>query len=247
MGKFIGAVLGFFIFGPIGSLIGFIVGHFFFDSAIKQSTTFFRQSFQETQELFFDNLFGMLAKLAKADGQVTKDEINAINHIMVNELRLDQRARDRAIEIFRKAKKSSHTFESYARNMSSAFRGNVQVMHTVLAILFSVAAADGKISHQEEDLLRRASDIFGLGSGVFDHMNAQFFRKKPVERYYGVLESTPEDSNEVIKANYRRLVKEYHPDKIQAKGLPPEFQEFAKEKFQEIQNAYEEISKTRNL
>ena len=78
-------------------------------------------------------------------------------------------------------------------------------------------------------------------------MKAQYFQEKPVEKYYGILESSPDDSDNTIKSNYRRLVKEYHPDKIQAKGLPPEFQEFAKEKFQEIQNAYEEITKIRNV
>lgn len=247
MGKFIGFILGFMVFGPFGAFIGLLIGHFMFDAKSTSSFYFQRTSSAEAQQIFFDNLFGMLAKLAKADGTVSQEEVHAIDQIMINQLRLDPLSRKRAIDIFQRAKQSPLTFDHYAGNMANTFRGNYQILQTVLAILFAVASADGRISPEEDALLKSASRIFGIADNTYGYTRSSFSQEQPLGKYYSILQSSESDSDETIKANYRRLVKEYHPDKIQSKGLPPEFQSFAKEKFQEIQQAYEEIRKRRNL
>jgi DnaJ like chaperone protein len=247
MGKLIGFIFGFMLFGPFGGIVGALVGHFFYDAAGGGGMSFSNIDREELEKAFFENLFAMLAKLAKADGVVQQSEIDQINRIMVQDFQFDAAARKRAIDIFRRAKDSALKFEDYAENLAALFRGNRQMLHTFMVILFSVAAADGRITLDEERMLRKAIDIFGMASSTYDYLKSQFIRTESLEKYYAILECSPDDSVETIKKNYRRLAKEYHPDKIQGKGLPKEFQEYAKEKFQEIQNAYSEIAKARGF
>ena len=247
MGKTIGFLLGFMVFGPLGALIGALIGHFYFDAGNSRSAIFSTSSRIERERIFFENLFSMLARLAKADGKIQQSEIDEINRIMVQDLRLDEASRKKAIAVFRRAKEDEKSFDSYAQELATVFRGDRQVLHTLVAILFAVAAADGIITSGEEGMLRQATAIFGLGAGSFEFFRGQFIRTAPMDKHYAILQCKPEDPDRRIKDQYRKLAKEYHPDKIQNKGLPSEFQSFAKEKFQEIQNAYSEICKARGI
>ena len=112
-------------------------------------------------------------------------------------------------------------------------------------IMFRVSLADGAQSESEARLVSAAKEIFNFSDSQYNAVRSRYI--KDVDRFYAILSSKRTDSNEEIKASYRQLVKEYHPDKIISKGLPEEFTKLAEEKFREIQEAYEAIRKERNI
>ena len=114
-----------------------------------------------------------------------------------------------------------------------------------LNLLFQIAAADGTFHPAEEKALKRVQEIFRISDSQFEDIKAIYF--KDINKYYRMLNSTPESSNEEIKSNYKKLVKDFHPDKIISKGLPEEFIDFASNRFREIQESYEKIRQERNF
>jgi DnaJ like chaperone protein len=112
-------------------------------------------------------------------------------------------------------------------------------------LLLQIAAADGKLHPAEETALKRIKGIFQISDHQFDNMKAVYF--KELDRYYKTLNCTPQSSNEEIKSNYKKLVKDFHPDRIISKGLPEEFIDFATKRFREIQEAYDTIKQERNF
>jgi DnaJ like chaperone protein len=99
--------------------------------------------------------------------------------------------------------------------------------------------ADGKLTEESEALLRSAARIFGIGEERYKRIRQSY--ASDIDGYYAVLGVEKSSSADEIKKAYRKLVQEYHPDKIAAKGLPEEFTRFAQDKFREIQEAYEKV------
>jgi len=119
------------------------------------------------------------------------------------------------------------------------------VLMSFFDLLLQIAAADGKLHPAEETALKRIKGIFQISDHQFDNMKAVYF--KELDRYYKTLNCSPQSSNEEIKSNYKKLVKDFHPDKIISKGLPEEFIDFATKRFREIQEAYDKIKQERNF
>jgi DnaJ like chaperone protein len=187
----------------------------------------------------------MLAKLVQADGRVTEDEIATIERFMQEDLRLSPASRRVAIDIFNTAKTSPHAFEDFASQFYSAFPYRPEILEFMVDILMRVALADRDFSAAEETLIRRAAQIFGLPEPGYQNLKSRHAQTD--DRFYRILGVTADASQDEIKARYRSLVKEFHPDRIAAKGLPDEFTEFAETKFREIQEAYEAIKKERGM
>jgi len=164
---------------------------------------------------------------------------------MREQLRLSPEDERYAIEIFRNAKDSPHSFEDFARQFAQVFSSQPRMREIMLDLLVRLAAADGTVHPAEESLLRRAAEIFGLGEELLEGV----LGRHPADpsRHYAVLGLSAAASDQEIKARYRQLVVQYHPDKIMAKGLPPEFVELAQKRFTEIQAAYEAICAARGL
>jgi DnaJ like chaperone protein len=112
-------------------------------------------------------------------------------------------------------------------------------------ILFQVASVDGNLNEPESRMIRTVLTLFHLDETAYRNFSRKYGAVN--DKAYAVLKSSKADSNDQIKANYRKLVADYHPDKIASKGLPEEFTKFAQDKFVEIQNAYEEIKKERGM
>jgi len=113
-------------------------------------------------------------------------------------------------------------------------------------IMYRVALADGRMSSQEDKLISEAARIFHLSDSIVDMIRKRYM-KGASGKAYAVLGVSQSADNDEIKKAYRKLVSDYHPDKIASKGLPDEFIKFAEEKFREVQSAYEEIRKERNF
>ncbi len=243
MGKIIGGSVGFMLGGPLGAVAGVALGSLYDrgGSGARQRL----DSGEEAHFTYFVAAFSMLAKLAKADGVISRVEVEVIERFMRDQLRLDPAARKLAIQIFNRAKDSPDRFEDFAAQFHGYFRHQPQIVLSMYQLLLAVAAADGSVHPNEDRMLKSAARIFHISD-----TRSSRYRSAATggsDRYYAVLGCSRSDSDETIKRRYRKLANDFHPDKIVSKGLPEEFTEFAKKKFQEIQEAYAEIKKERKL
>lgn len=247
MGKIVGGTIGFALGGPLGAILGATFGHAF-DTGSDLDTTDHRPRLspvEQNQLTFFVAAFSMLAKLARADGRVTREEIASIEGFMSNDLRLDPQSRDAAANIFRTALDAPGTFEDFARQFYSQFHHQPQLVELMIDILLRVAVSDGRMTQAEENLIMSAVRLFNFSPHRYQQLKAQYVQTD--DKDYAVLGCNPDDSDEQIKRCYRQRVQEYHPDKIAAKGLPEEFTRFAQDKFREIQEAWDRIRAARGI
>lgn len=243
MGKIIGGSVGFMLGGPLGAIAGVALGSLYDSgSGVRRESL---NPGEEAHLLYFTAVFSMLAKLAKADGVVSRAEVGVIERFMREQLGLDPEARKLAIRIFNRAKDSPDRFEDFAGQFYQYFHRRREIIFSMYQLLLALAAADGRVHPNEDRMLETAARIFHIS----DARSSQF-RKASAggsDRHYAVLGCSRSDPDETIKKRYRKLAADFHPDKIVSKGLPEEFTEFAKKKFQEIQEAYAEIKRERGM
>ena len=222
----------------------------------------------QAQMTFFVATFSMLGKMANADGQISATERNTVIQFMSNDLRLSKQDQEFALRIFDTAAVSSESFEKFAEQFYQSFYGNPQMIEMMMDILVRIAMTDGVLSDKENQFIAQAAMCMRYPAGNVDYLKTKYgHRQNQGSSYnsgyssssssrsdsgslaaaYSVLGCSASDSDETIKAKYKKLIKEYHPDVIASKGLPEEFMKFATEKFDQIQKAYEAIKKVRNL
>ena len=235
----IGAMIGFTLGGPIGALLGGVIGSRFGSKGNRSSFS----SNQQHQVAFFTALFACLAKLAKADGRVSKEEVQAVDRFIKERFKFDTDQRKFAIEIFNHAKEDRNSYEDYAYQLSSLLKSNKNALLIFYELLFELAMADGVLHEEEEELLRNTVSIFDIDPNIFENLKSQSLDSNISP--YSVLGVSKDMDFEEIKKIYRQKRKEFHPDTLISKGLPEELIERAKEKFIEIQEAYEDIERER--
>ncbi|MCF7973557.1 MAG: TerB family tellurite resistance protein [Phycisphaerae bacterium] len=231
-GKIVGGVLGSFL-GPWGAAIGVGLGHQL-DKGVSRV--------QRAAMLIQVAFFGCLAKMAKADGVVTRQEIDAVEQIIAR-LGYTPRMREAAIDIFRKAKDDEHSAADYIDQLGAAIQHNPQIGMTFITALHAVAQADGVIHPSERDILEQMERAFRLQQGTVDVLLGG--RTHNLGDAYKTLECTPEMSDAEIKKVYREKCLQFHPDKLASKGLPDEFMKFANQQVVKINEAYETIKNAR--
>jgi DnaJ like chaperone protein len=202
----------------------------------------------ETRRIAFATAVIVLgAKLAKVDGVVTRDEIQAFKRVF----RIDDGEVGDVARIYNQAKTSARGFEPYARQIAALFGNDPVLLEELLVGLFEVARADGELNPAEVDFLRRVAAIFGFNIGAFEQVRARFSATarnlSGADDAYAVLGLTRSASDDEIKQTYRNLVREHHPDRLVAKGMPEEFVERANKTLAAINAAYDRIEKERNL
>ncbi len=246
----IGGGLGAMIAGPFGAVMGAALGASMGGGAQNQSMgkSGFNQS-QQRQAIFFTAAFSMVAKLAKADGRVCPDEIAAIEKISKEALGLDQQTRTYAFNVFTQAKDSPESFADYARQFGELFRQDQQLCNFMISFLFQVAMADGDLHPQEENMLLEAKTAFGIHESVYQSLRSRFVGMQSsatsLSKHYENLDVSKDASAAEIKKAYRQKAIEFHPDKIEGKGLPPEFIKFANDRLAEINESYDAIMATK--
>lgn len=226
-GKLGGAAAGFVLGGgPLGALAGAVAGHLLFD----------RANAQEPGLVFTMAVIALGAKMAKADGVVTEDEIEAFERIF----RVPPSEVANVRRIFNLARQDTAGYEIYAGQIARAFRDNPAVLEDVLDGLFEIAKADGVFHPGEQAFLERVAEIFGFAPGEFRRIRASHFGPDAADPY-AVLGVAHDASDVEIKRTYRLLVRENHPDSMIARGVPPEFVRMANDKLARINAAYEMI------
>ena len=234
-GKLGGAGLGLAIGGPLGVLVGVAAGHFLVD---REGAVF---GATPRDVVFTTGLVALAAKMAKSDGVVTESEVEAFGRVVV----VEDAARPGVEWLFDLAKGTSSGFEAYARQLASAFRDEPALLEDVLDGLFHIAKADGAVHEAEERYLRAVAEIFGYDEGAFRRIAARHVRL--AEDPYLVLGLEADAEDATIKAAYRALVMENHPDRAIARGLPEEAVAITTRRLAAINAAYDRIAGERGL
>lgn len=227
-----GAILG----GPIGAIIGALAGHYIGKKMGEGGDL-------ETDQVSFTiGVIALSAKMAKVDGHVSREEIDAFKQAFkVPESEMKNVAR-----IFNMARKEATGFEPYALQLAKLFRAKPAMLEELLGILFHIARADGVIHPAELQFLADVSAIFGFSAAEFDRIRAENLGPDKADPYE-ILGVSRAATDKEIKSAYRRLIKEHHPDLLASQGLPPEFIEVANEKLSVINVAFDRIEKERGM
>ena len=236
-GSLIGGFIGFSFAGPIGALIGSVVGGRI--SSTRRSS--FQHSFAPPQQVFAIALIILTAKLAKADGQISKEELIAVK----NKLKIPDHEIGQVGKIFNKAKEDSLGYEPYAQQIAQIYRNNPTVLDEVINILFYIAEADGKVSDSEITMIRNIAGIFGISQNQFESIRESRKDSDKLNPYI-VLGCSSKDDFTTIRKKYLKLSKEHHPDVLINKGVPPEVIEESKKKMRSINSAFDQIEKMKS-
>jgi len=233
-GSLIGGVIGFSFGGPFGALLGSFVG-----GKLSQLNSGNKaKSFANSQEVFALSLIVLSAKLSKADGQVSKEELMAVK----DKLQIPENEIDQVAKIFNKAKEESTGYEPYAKQISQIYQGNLNILEEVINILFYIAEADGHVSEPEILMITDIAHIFGLSQTQFESVKESRKSSDKLNPYI-VLESSPSDNLQTIRKKYIKLSKEHHPDLLLSKGVPVEVINESKNKMRSINSAWDQIQK----
>ncbi len=236
-GKLAGAATGWALGGPIGALLGAVAGHFGVDRQLGQDDS---DGPPESQVAFTVGVIALGAKMAKADGVVTTDEVEAFKEVF----RVPASEMHNVARIFNLAKQDVAGYEAYAAQLAHLFRDNRELLEDVLEGLFHIAAADGVLHPKEDDYLQEVAQRFGFSQAEYRSIRARFVPRDRSDPYK-VLGVPHDASLEVIKERYRKLMRENHPDKAMARGMPAEFIKIATDKVAAINAAHEQILKER--
>lgn len=181
-------------------------------------------------------VIGLAAKMARADGAVTEDEMEAAAEVF----RPPPGEAEAFRRVFSMAKQTIHGFEGYARQIGRKYRARPCLLEDVLDGLFHIAAADGQVDDRELAYLRIVADRFGFSESEFRRIKATNLGPDPGDAY-AVLGILPGASLEDARQAWRKLAAENHPDRLAARGAPPEFVAIAADKTAAINAAFREI------
>ena len=234
-GSLIGGMVGLSLGGPFGMLLGSIIG-----GKISRARSGARNfgTFAQPQQVFALSLIVLSAKLSKADGQVSKEELIAVR----DKLKIPENEINNVGKIFNKAKEESSGYEPYAKQIAQIYKNNLNVLEEVINILFYIAEADGNTSQSELNMIQHIAQIFGLSQSQFNSIRESRKSSDKLNPYI-VLESKPEENLQTIRKKYLHLSKEHHPDILVSKGVPQEVIEESKKKMRAINSAWDQIQK----
>lgn len=265
-GKVLGFLFGFMLSKNIfGALLGAWIGHRF-DKAVGLNFNNLTNAKDSTdrQAAFFYSTFSVMGYIAKADGYVSQQEI-AFATAYMDKLGLKEGLRKQAQDAFRDGKATEFPLDERLASLKAAIGNRKDLLLLFLEIQIQVAFADGGLDSDEREALHKIANGLGYSAKELDQLlemiiaGASFHQQgrhgagssikqqaQQLENAYKVLGVTSENSASEVKKSYRKLMSQHHPDKLVAKGLPPEMMETAKQKAQDIQAAYELIVAQKN-
>lgn len=235
-GKWITGGLGWAIFGPLGGILGFAIGSIF-DSAEITSKAY--TTGETSRNGYIASLLVLVSAVMKADGKVLKSELDYVKAFFLKNF--GQHAANEALHLLRDLLKQSVPVQDVCKQISDNvdYHSRLQLLH----FLFGIAQADGVVSQAEQVLINNISNYMGISNSDYESIKAMFV---PVlDKYYTILEVSPNATNEDIKKAYRKMAIKYHPDKVSHLG--EDIRQAAEQKFKEVNEAYEKIKKERGV
>ncbi len=258
-GKVLGCLFGFMLSKNIfGALLGRWFGHSFDKGRGLDFNGLGKNSETNRQAAFFYSTFSAMGFVAKANGRVSQHEI-AFATAYMDKLGLKGELRQQAQDAFREGKMAGFPIEERLSAFKKACFNRQDLLLLFLEIQIQVAFADGQLDQEERSALHRLAKILGFSATELDQLlemiiaGAQFHQqqgsasktatKEQLDNAYKLLGVDKSSTEKEIKKAYRKVMAQHHPDKLVAKGLPPEMMEITKQKAQDIQAAYEMIAK----
>tara|TARA_B100000214_G_scaffold303139_1_gene233808 strand:- start:9218 stop:9928 length:711 start_codon:yes stop_codon:yes gene_type:complete len=232
--KWLGVGAGWFLAGPIGAIIGYYIGKNFFDG-------------KNDQEKAYELSLLILASLViRSDGKVQKVELDYVKKFFVSTFGI-QKA-NKYFSIFNKLNKQklTHQIRPVCQQLNTYVNhsSRLQIIH----FLFGVSASDNEIHTSEIDMISQIASYLNINSYDFESIKSMFITKggsqNDLEKWYVILELDKNASIEEIKKAHRKMVRKYHPDRLQ--GVSKDIVKLAEEKFLLVQKAYENIIKSKS-
>lgn len=263
-GAALGGAFGYMLGGPLGALLGVALGRRF-DKGLNGFGDFQAQvgDQERVQTAFFTATFAVMGHIAKADGQVSRDEIRMAEAIMTR-MALNDDMRKAAIGLFNQGKAADFNLDAVLDQFRRECHRRRNLLQMFVEIQLHASYADGELHEAEAQVLQYICSQLGISKMEFAHLealvrNAQEFTgagaqgqrsSRPPSRdrladAYQVLGVDASATDAEVKTAYRRLMNQHHPDKLVAKGLPEEMIDLATEKTQEIKAAYDTVKAAR--
>lgn len=239
-GKWLGGGLGWALGGPIGAILGFAVGSAIDSVVSVDGSVVVNSSHGRNRPNDFSlSLLVLIAAVMKADGKVVKSELDYVKQFFLKQFGSNH-SQELLITLRDILQKEIPVQEVCLQIKTyTLYPARLQLIH----LLFGVAAVDGQVHASELNIIQQIAANLGIKTNDFASIKAMFF--KEVDGDYKILEIDKNVADEEVKKAYRRMAVKYHPDKVSHLG--DEFQHSAKEKFQKVQEAYENIKKQRGL
>lgn len=257
MFKFIGVIAGYFFFGLLGALLGLFVG-----SSIDRMRAYGSGGMNPLQNVlrqtvFLETVFISMGKLAKADGHVSQDEIDHVEQFM-QKLNMTAEHRLQAIAWFKRGADPAFDIDVTCKRFMAVCGHTKNLKQMLLVYLVVMALADGHFHPAEEALLTDIAARLGYGQAAFKHLldmvlnqshfgGGQANAETALDDAYKALGVSKDSTDAEIKRAYRKLMSQYHPDKLIGQGMPADMIAMATEQAKEIQLAHDLIKKTRNI
>ena len=250
-GKILGGVGGLSLGGPIGAIIGVALGHAY-DRSQSGAKTYADVGTADKQAAFGVAVVVLSAKMAKADGAVTRDEIATFKRLFP--VPADEASS--IARIFDQARKEVHGFSVYATQLREMYGADCEILEEILFALFVIAAADGVVCAAEWRYLEQVAVHFGFSPSRWSRFRASCMRThtdaghtrrtfpqqgRKKKNAYQVLGVSENAGPEEVRVAYHNLVKQYHPDKLAGLGLPEDFTELANRRLSAINEAWKEV------
>ena len=271
-GKILGAFLGLMVAGPVGLFVGMLIGHFFdmglFTGLLRKHAFNRFNPGSNQRDAFFQSIFQLMGYLAKSDGHVSQAELAVAKEVMSN-MNLNATLRQQAIDLFQAGKESDFNPHHTIQVLRFRYGRQPNILRMCHDILQKIARADGvPINPKKASTLNQLAQALGVMPFNFNFNDFDFsqfgggfqsgrqgsqqhrrphFQQPTHTNPYTILGISKTASNEEVKKSYRRLMSQYHPDKLVSKNLSKEEMAKATEKTQEIKSAYEQLRREREF
>ena len=181
------------------------------------------------------------AKMAKADGHVSRVEVTAFREVF----QIAPEDEPKAARVFNLARQDVTGFDVYARRIKAMYADNDAPLCDLMEGLFHIALADGEYHPNEDVFLEEVAGIFGFSQQRFSRIRAQFVPDAERDPY-DVLGVPSEAEMGTVRSAWRQLVRESHPDQLRARGVPEEAVKLAESRLIAVNNAWEQINAARS-
>jgi len=266
IGKVTGGLLGGLVLGPIGAALGVLLGHQFDEMSSQAEEPPAAEELMTIGERFFRASFQIMGYLAKADGRVSEREIAAARTVM-GDLRLNAAQVREAIACFTSGKQADYDYGAALAQLGQICRGRPDLARVFLEIQVRAALTGNDLAGPVRPLMSRLAAALGVSTLEFMHIEtvlriqrgggfsagrapgaaAAAARERELDEAYRVLETTAGASDEEVAKAYRRQLQRHHPDKLKAHGLPESMMAHAKQRTQQIIEAWEVVRERRGI